>query len=159
MWCIKTKYFWKFTFQFCWLQLKAWLHEFVLILTQLNICYLTVYVSVRSYFRPTKFKTHYVAPQIFIFRRTVQIAPNFVNWNAHIFRFDLILWVIPYSITPQTTDSGRIARIPLYPPVQAVPLTPSTFFFFLSRTEEPAKTGTCIRDKGAGICAHNRRTL
>ena len=43
-------------------------------------------------FRPTKFKTHYV-----------QIAPNFLHWNAHIFLFGLILRAIPNSITPQST--------------------------------------------------------
>ena len=47
------------------------------------------------------------------------------------FSFGLILRDIPYSITHQTTlrlqvsDSGRTARTPLYPPVQAVrPLLP-----------------------------------
>ena len=44
-----------------------------------------------GYFRPTNFKFHYVAPQFFIFRRTVQIAPNFRHWNAHIFFF----WLNP----------------------------------------------------------------
>ena len=44
-----------------------------------------------GYFRPTNFKFHYVAPQFFIFRRTVQIAPNFRHWNAHIFLF----WLNP----------------------------------------------------------------
>ena len=47
--------------------------------------------SYLSYFRPTKFKTHYVAPQFLIFRRTVQIAPNFLHSNAHIFLF----WLNP----------------------------------------------------------------
>ena len=61
-------------------------------------------------FRPTKFKTHYVAPQ-FYFRRTVQIAPKFYHWNAHIFLFCLILRDIPNSITPQTTL--RLPPIPV----------------------------------------------
>ena len=76
-------------------------------------------------FRPTKFKTHYVAPQFFILWRTVQIAPNFLHWNAHIFLF----WLNPTGHSkfhntsnhpPPATDSGRTARTPLYPPVQAV---------------------------------------
>ena len=45
----------------------------------------------------------YVAPQFFIFRRTVQIAPNCLHWNAHIFLFGLILLEILNSLTPQTT--------------------------------------------------------
>ena len=44
-----------------------------------------------GYFRPTNFKFHYVAPQFFIFRRTVQIAPNFRHWNAHI----ILFWLNP----------------------------------------------------------------
>ena len=35
-----------------------------------------------------------------------------------------------------------------YPPVQAVPLTPSPFFS-LSRTDDPTKVGTCVRDRRA----------
>ena len=45
---------------------------------------------------------------------------------------------------PPATDSGRTARTPLYPPAQAVP-TP--LFFFLSRTWEQAKDGTCAHDR------------
>ena len=79
-----------------------------------------------SYFRPTKFKTHYIAPQFFIFQRTIQITPNFLHWNAYIFLF----WLNPtghskFHITskhpPLANDSSRTARTPLYPPVQAVP--------------------------------------
>ena len=57
----------------------------------------------------------------------------------------------PESCGKLATDSGRSARTPLYPPLQAVPpLTPPPFFFlFLSRTEEPAKAATCARDKRA----------
>ena len=62
----------------------------------------------------------YVALQFFIFQQTVQIASNFLHSNAHIFLFGLILRDIQNSITPQT-NSGRTARTPLYPPVQAVP--------------------------------------
>ena len=62
-------------------------------------------------FRPTKYKFHYVAPQFYIFRRTVWIAPNFLHWNAHIFLFGLILRDIPNSITPQTTL--RLLPIPV----------------------------------------------
>ena len=43
------------------------------------------------------------------------------------------------------TDPGRTACTPLYPPVQP-PLYSHTLFF-LSRTEEPAKVGTCARDR------------
>ena len=78
-----------------------------------------------STFRPTTFKFHYVAPQFFIFRRTIQIAPNFLHWNAHIF---LLLNPTGHSKfhntsnhPPPTTDSGRTAHTPLYPPMQAVP--------------------------------------
>ena len=43
-------------------------------------------------------------------------------------------------------DSGRTARIPLYPPEQAVsPYSLPTLF--LSRTKEQAKAGTCARDR------------
>ena len=79
-----------------------------------------------SYFWLTKLKTHYVAPQFFIFQQTIQIALNFFHWNAHIFLF----WLNPTGHskfhntsnhpTP-ATDSGRTARTPLYQPVQAVP--------------------------------------
>ena len=48
-----------------------------------------------------------------IFRLTVQIAPNFFHWNAHIFLF----WLNPRG----HSDSGQTARTPLYPPVQVVP--------------------------------------
>ena len=105
-------------------------------------------------FRPIKFKTHSVAPQFFIFRWTVQNAPNFLHSNAHIFLF----WLNPTGHSkfhntskhpPPATDSGRTAQTPLYPPVQAVPpLTPSPLFF-LSRTEEPAKASTCAHDRRA----------
>ena len=50
--------------------------------------------------------------------------------------------------SPPATDSGWTACTPSYPPVQAVPLTPSPLFF-LSRTEELAKAGTCARDRRA----------
>ena len=81
-------------------------------------------------------KFHYVAPQLFIFRHTVQIEPNSLHWNAHIFLF----WLNPTGHSkfrntsnhpPPATDSGRTACIPLYPPVQAVPpppLLPFPFF-------------------------------
>ena len=113
--------------------------------------------SYLSYFRPTKFKIHYVVPQFFIFRRTVQIAPNFLHWNAHIFLF----WLNPTGHSkfhntsnhpPPATDSGRTARTPLYPPVQAVPpyfLPPPLYFVFLSRTEESSKAGTRAHDRRA----------
>ena len=48
------------------------------------------------------------------------------------------------------TNSGRTARTPLYPPVQAIPpcsLPPP--FFFLSWAEKLAKAGTCARDRRA----------
>ena len=68
-----------------------------------------------------------------MFRRTVQIAPNFLHWNAHIFLFDLILRDIPNSITPQTTL--RLLPIPVGLLVlpctcqcRRPPLLPSPFF-------------------------------
>ena len=78
---------------------------------------------------------------------------KFPSLNAQIFLF----WLNPTGHSkfhntskhpPPAIDSGRTARTPLYPPVQAVPLTPSPFCF-LSRTEEPAKAGTCARDRHA----------
>ena len=54
---------------------------------------------------------------------------------------------------PPATDSGQTALTPLYPPVQAVPTLhpppppPPAPFCFLSRTEEPAKAGTCACDR------------
>ena len=108
-------------------------------------------MSYLSYFRPTKFKTHYVAPQFFIFRQTVQIAPKFLHWNAHIFLF----WLNPTghskfhntSNTPPATDSCQTGCTPLYPEVQAIPsLTPSIppplFFLVPDR-------GTCACDRRA----------
>ena len=61
-----------------------------------------------KYFRPIKFKTHYVAPQSFIFRRTVKISFNEIRTY---FSFGLILRDIPNSITPQTTL--RLLPIPV----------------------------------------------
>ena len=100
----------------------------------------------------TKLKFHYVAPQFFIFRCTVKIAPNFLHRNAHIF-----LWFNPTGHSkfhntsnhpPPATDSGRTART-LYPPVQAVPPYSLPHFMFLSWTEEPAFVGTCAHDRHA----------
>ena len=64
-----------------------------------------------SYFRPSKFKTYYLAPQFFIFRRTVQIAPNFLHWNAHIFLF----WLNPtgHSKLHNTSNTLRLLPIPV----------------------------------------------
>ena len=77
---------------------------------------------------------HYLTPQFFSFRWTIQIAPNFLHWNAHIFLFGLILQDIPNSITPQTTL--RLLPIPvglLVLPCTCLcrrfPLTPSPLFF------------------------------
>ena len=53
------------------------------------------------------------------------------------------------SCPPPATDSGRTARTLLYPPVQAVYPYSLPSFFFLSRTEEPAKSGTCAHDRRA----------
>ena len=74
-------------------------------------------------------------PAAFIFRRNVQIAPNFLHWNAHIFLF----WLNPTGHSkfhntsnhpPPATDSGRTAHTPMYPSVQAAPpLTPFPPFF------------------------------
>ena len=85
-----------------------------------------------------KFKTHYVAPQFSIFQRTVQIAPNFLHWNAHIFLF----WLNHTGHSkfhntsknpPPATDPSKTACHPLYPPVQVVPpLLPPPLFFHSS---------------------------
>ena len=78
-------------------------------------------------FRPTKFKTHYVAPQFFIFRWTVQIAPK-ISFIEICIYFSFGLTPTGHSQfhntsnhPPPATDSSRTARTPLYPPVQAVP--------------------------------------
>ena len=97
----------------------------------------------------TKFKTHYVAPQFFIFRRTVKIAPTFLHWNAHIFFFWLNpTWHSKFHNTskhpPPATDSGRTACTPLYPPVQMVtPLLPPPPPPSLSRTEDLCPWQAC----------------
>ena len=73
--------------------------------------------SYLNYFRPTKFKTRYVALQLFIFRRTVQIAPNFLHEMRTYFSFALILRDIPNSITPQNTLRLLLIPVPrLLPP-------------------------------------------
>ena len=84
-----------------------------------------------SYFQPTKLKTHYIAPQFFIFRQTIQIS--FIEMRTY-FSFGLILQDIPNSITPQTTL--RLLPIPVGLLVlpcthqcRRSPLTPSPFFF------------------------------
>ena len=94
----------------------------------------------RATFWPTKFKSHYVAPQFFIYR---QNRPNcahiFLQWNAHIFLF----WLNPTGHSkfhntsnhpPPAIDSGRTTRTPFYQPATSVlpppPLTPSTTPFF-----------------------------
>ena len=68
------------------------------------------------------------------------------------FSFGLILRDIPNSITPQTIL--HLLPIPvglLVPPCthqcRRSPLTPSSPFFVLSQTEEPAKAGTCACDR------------
>ena len=76
-----------------------------------------------------------------IFRLTIQIAPNFLHWNAHIFLF----WLNPTghskfhntsNHTPPATDSGQTAR------------TPSPLYFPV-RTEKQVKVSTCARDRRA----------
>ena len=108
-------------------------------------------------FRPTQFKFHYVAPQFFIFRRTVQITPNYAKFPS-LKCVHMSLWLNPTGHSkfhntlnhpPPATDSGRTAGTPLYPPVQVVPPYSLSTFIFLSRTEEPAKAGTCVRDRRA----------
>ena len=79
-------------------------------------------------------------------------------WNAHIFLFGLTLRDIPNSITPLTTL--RLLPIPVgllvltcihqckrSPPPPPPP--PPPYLCFLSRTQEPAKSGTCARDRRA----------
>ena len=90
--------------------------------------------SYLTYFRPTKFKTHYVASQFFIFRRTVKLRHiSFIEMRTY-FSFGLILRDIPNSITPQTTL--RLLPIPVGLMVlpctrqcSRSPLTPSPPFF------------------------------
>ena len=107
-----------------------------------------------KWFRPTKFKFYYVAPQFFIFQRTIQIAPNFLHWSVHIFFFGLILRDISNSITPQNT----LHLLPILVGLLVLPCTRQcrrsphyslSPFFFLSRTEEPTKAGTCAHDRRA----------
>ena len=103
-------------------------------------------------FRPTKFKFHYVALQFFIFGGPSKLRQiSFIAMRTY-FSFGLILRDIPNSITPQNTL--RLLPIPVGLFVlpctrqcRRFPLTPSPFF--LSRTEEPAKAGTCARDRRA----------
>ena len=82
-----------------------------------------------GYFRPTNFKFHYVDPQFFIFRRTVQIAPNFRHWNAHIFLF----WLNPtrhskFHNTPKHRFRSDCSYS-LVPVSAAGPPLPPLFFF------------------------------
>ena len=108
-------------------------------------------------FRPTKLKFHYVAPQFFIFQWTVQMVPNFLHWNAHIFLFGLILRDIPNSITNSITPQTTLRPLPIPVGLLVFPCTcqcrrsplTSPSLFFLSRTEEPAKAGTCAHGKRA----------
>ena len=86
-------------------------------------------------FRPTKFKTHYVAPQFYFFGRPSKLRQNFLHWNARIFLF----WLNPTGHSKfhntsnhplPATNSNGTAHTPLYPPVQVVPpLLPPTIFF------------------------------
>ena len=94
-----------------------------------------------SYFWSTKFKFHYVAPQFFIFQRIVQIAPNFLHWNAHIFLFGLILRDIPNSITPQNT----VRLLPIQVGLLVLPCTHQCRRSPLL----PPPLGTCARDRRA----------
>ena len=106
--------------------------------------------NVLSYFRPTKFKFHYVAPQFFIFRRTVQIA--FIEMCTY-FSFGLILWDIPNSITPQTTLRllPILVGLLLHPCTHQCRQSPLLPLLFppLFRTDEPVKAGTCAHDRRA----------
>ena len=111
--------------------------------------------SYLSYFRPTKFKTHYIASQFFIFHgpsKLRQIA--FIEMCIYL-SFGLILQDIPNSITPQNTLHllailVRLLVLPCtcqcrrFPP----PLLPPPFLS-LSRTEEPVKAGACAHDRCA----------
>ena len=67
----------------------------------------------------------------------------FQAWSQVISKHDADHNVLP------ATNSGRTARTPLYPPVQAVPPYSLLPFVFLSRTEELGKAGTCARDRRA----------
>ena len=89
-----------------------------------------------------------------IFRRTIQIALNFLHWNVHIFLF----WLNPTGHSkfhntsnhpPPATDSCRTAHTPLYLSVQAVPHYFPPPIFFSCPGQEPTKAGTCARDRRA----------
>ena len=97
-----------------------------------------------SYFRPSKFKTYYLAPQFFIFRRTVQIAPNFLHWNAHIFLF----WLNPTGHSKLHNTSNTLRLLPIPVGLLVLPCTrqcrrppPPPLL--------PAKAGACARDRRA----------
>ena len=106
-------------------------------------------------FCPTKFKFQYVVPQFFNFRRTIQIAPNFLHLKcAHTC---ISLWLNPTGHSkfqntsnhpPPATDSGRTARTPLYPPVQA-PTPPHPYSLHLFSPVPDRTTGTWGRDRRA----------
>ena len=104
--------------------------------------------NISATFQRIKFITHYVAPQFFIFRRTVQTAPKFPSLKCtHISLQD-----IPNSITPQTTlrllpIAVGLLVLPCTHHCKWSPLTLFPPFFPLSQTEEPAKASTCARDR------------
>ena len=56
---------------------------------------------------------------------------------------------ININMCMRLADSSRTAHTPLYLPVHAVPPYSLPTFFFLSRTEEPAKASTCAHDRCA----------
>ena len=97
----------------------------------------------------------YVTP-LFVWQ-TVQIAPLFLHWNAYIFLFCLNPMV--HSKFHNTLNTLRL--LPTSVGLLALPCTrqcrrsppphPSPLFYFLSRTEEPAKV--------AATCANDRRAI
>ena len=107
-----------------------------------------------SYFRPTKFKTHYVAPQFYFSADRPNCAKiSFIEIRTY-FSFGLMLRDIPNSITPQKTLRlipilVGLLVLPCTRQCRRSPLLPLPFLLFLSRTEELAKAGTCARDRRA----------
>ena len=114
----------------------------------------TLTTELLSYFRPTKFKTHYVTPQFLFFGGPSIIAPNFLRWNAHIFLF----WLNPTGHSKFHNTSNTLRLLPIPVGLLVLPctrqcrrstLTHSPLFSLLSRTKEPAKAGICVHDRRA----------
>ena len=83
---------------------------------------------------PTKFKTHYVAPQFYFFAGPSKLCQIFFIEIRTYFSISLILQDITNSITPQTTLRlllilVELLVLPSTCQCRRSPLTPSTFLF------------------------------